>query len=98
MGKYLMLWELNRSLMPLDPKERARGYAGLMAFVEQDIERGITKDWGSFVGEGNGYCVVEGSEVDISKMVQQYSPFCQFSTHPIASFDQMKEMIKSISG
>ncbi len=96
MGKYLMLWTLNRSLLPIDPHERGQGFAALMAFVAQDIEVGLTKDWGCFVGEGNGYCVVEGSEVDISKMIQQYSPFCEFATHPIASFDQMTEVIRSI--
>lgn len=96
MGKYLMLWKLNRSLLPIDPHERGQGFAALMAFVAQDIEVGLTKDWGCFVGEGNGYCVVEGSEVDISKMIQQYSPYCEFSTHPVASFDQMTEVIRSI--
>jgi len=96
MAKYLMFWELNRSLIPIDPKERGQGYSLLMAVVQQDIEKGITKDWGCFVGEANGYCVVEGSEVDISKMVQQYSPYCEFSTHPVASVDHINEMIESL--
>jgi hypothetical protein len=96
MGKYLMFWELNRSLIPVDPQERGQGFALLMSVVQQDIEKGLTKDWGCFVGEGNGYCVVEGSEVDIAKMVQQYSPYCEFSTHPVASLDQMNEVIQSL--
>ena len=96
MGKYLMFWELNRSLIPVDPQERGQGFALLMSVVQQDIKKGLTKDWGCFVGEGNGYCVVEGSEVDIAKMVQQYSPYCEFSTHPVASLDQMNEVIQSL--
>ena len=96
MGKYLMFWKLNQSLIPIDPKERGQGYSLLMATVQQDIGKGLTKDWGCFVGEGKGYCVVEGSEVDISKMVQQYSPYCEFTTHPIASVDQINEMIESL--
>jgi hypothetical protein len=96
MGKYLMFWELNRSLIPVDPQERGQGFALLMSVVQQDIEKGLTKDWGCFVGEGNGYSVVEGSEVDIAKMVQQYSPYCEFSTHPVASLDQMNEVIQSL--
>jgi len=96
MGKYLMLWEINRVLIPMDPHERGQGYAALTALIEQDIEVGLTKDWGCFVGEGKGYCVVEGSEVEISKMVQRYSPFCGFSTHPVASLDQMNEVIRSL--
>ena len=61
MQKYLMLWKLNRSLIPVDPHERGQGFALLMALVQQDIEVGLTKDWGCFVGEGNGYAIVEGS-------------------------------------
>ena len=93
-----MLWELNRSLIPVNPQERGKGFAALMAFVQQDIKKGLTKDWGCFVGEGNGYCVVEGSEADISKMTQQYSPFIKFSTHPIASVEQMDELFQSMTG
>ena len=96
MGKYLLFWELNRSLIPVDPHERGQGFALLMALVHQDIEVGLTKDWGCFVGEGNGYSIVEGSEVEISKMVQRYSPYCEFSTHPVASVDQMNEVIQSL--
>lgn len=98
MAKYLMLWKFNRNLIPVTPQERVKSYSALMTFIQQDIERGIIKDWGCFVGESNGYSVVEGSEVDICKMVQRYSPFCGFSTHPIASVDQMNEVIKAISG
>jgi hypothetical protein len=96
MGKYMMFWELNRSLIPVDPQERGQGFSLLLSVVQQDIDKGITKDWGCFVGEGNGYCVVEGSEVDISKMVQQYSPYCKFSSHPVASLDQMNEVMQSL--
>ncbi len=96
MGKYLLFWKLNRSLIPVDPQERGEGFALLMSVVQQDIDKGLTKDWGCFVAEGNGYCVVEGSEVDIAKMVQQYSPYCEFSSHPVASLDQMNEMIQSL--
>jgi hypothetical protein len=62
-----------------------------------DIERGLTKDWGNFVGEGSGYSVVEGSEVEINKMVQQYAPYVRFKTHPVASLDQVEEVVKSLS-
>ena len=46
MGKYLLLWELNRTLIPVDPQERIKGFPGLMALVQQDIGKGLTKDWG----------------------------------------------------
>lgn len=98
MGKYLMIWELNLALIPVNPKERGAGYELLMAMVKQDMERGLSKDWGNFVGEGSGYCVVEGTEVEINKMVQQYAPYVRFKTHPVASVKQVDEVIKSLTG
>jgi len=49
-----------------------------------------------FVGERSGYCLVEGSEVDVFKMTQSYTPFVGFSTHPVATLDNIAEVIKSL--
>ncbi|MBW2492629.1 MAG: hypothetical protein JRE65_15920 [Deltaproteobacteria bacterium] len=98
MGKYLMIWELNYAHIPVDPKERGAGYEMLLAMVKQDMEKGLSKDWGNFVGESSGYCIVEGSEVEINKMVQQYSPYVSFKTHPVVSVEQVDEVIKSMIG
>ncbi len=43
MQKYLMLWKLNRSLIPVNPQERGEAFALLMSLVQQDIEVGFTK-------------------------------------------------------
>jgi len=97
MGKYLMIWDLNLALTPVDPKERGAGFGLLLSMVKQDIEKGLSKDWGNFVGEGSGYCIVEGSEVEINKMVQQYAPYVTFKTHPVVSLEQVGEVIKSMT-
>jgi hypothetical protein len=96
MGKYLYLWELDRTKIPVDAKERGVGLTMLLEMVKQDIKKGITKDWGAFAGEFNGYSVVEGTEVEILKQVQQYTPFVYFKTYPIASIAQVEEMIKAL--
>ncbi len=98
MGRYLALWEVDQTKIPIDPKERGGGWSLLMAMVRQDIERGITKEWGAFVGERNGYSVFEGSEVEVMNALQQYVPFCFFKVHPIATESQVNEMIKALSG
>ena len=49
MGKYLVLWRVVQTQIPIDPKERGEGWGMLMAMVRKDIEKGITKDWGAFV-------------------------------------------------
>ncbi len=98
MGKYLMIWDLNLEHTPVDPKDRGAGYELLIAMIKQDMERGLTKDWGNFVGEGSGYAIAEGSEVDINKMVQQYTPFVRFTTHPIISLEEVAQVIKALTG
>ena len=55
MGRYLSLWEIDKSKIPVDPKERGGGWSLLMAMVKESLEKGGTKDWGAFVGETSGY-------------------------------------------
>ena len=98
MGKYLVLWEVDRTKIPIDPKERGVGWGALMAMVKQDREKGLTTSWGSFVGENNGYAVFEGTELEVMNALQQYVPFCLFKVHPIATEDHVNEMIKALSG
>ena len=97
MGKYLLLWEVDWTKIPLSSKERGAGWNGLMEMVKQDIKKGISKDWGAFVGEIGGYAVAEGTEVEIANMVQQYVPFVHFKVHSIASVSQIEEMIKALT-
>jgi hypothetical protein len=98
MGKYLLLWSLNQNLIPVDPKERASGWAMLMEMAKQDLNKGIAKDWGSFPGENRGYSIVEGSVLDVMKMAQQYAPYVKFEVHPVASVNEIGELLKHMSG
>ncbi|MCX5919453.1 MAG: hypothetical protein NTX30_22615 [Deltaproteobacteria bacterium] len=97
MGKYLLLWEVDRTKVPVNPKERMAGFNVLLEMVKQDIKNGTTKDWGAFVGELNGYSVVEGTEVEIMSGLQKFAPFVHFKTHPIASVTQTEEMITALT-
>jgi hypothetical protein len=69
-----------------------------MAMVRQDIEKGITKDFGAFIGETGGYAVYEGTELEVMNTIQQYVPYCIFKTYPIVTESQVNEMIKALSG
>jgi hypothetical protein len=97
MGKYLMLWEVDKTKTPIDPKERGAGFTFLLDMVKKDLEKGIMKDWGAFVGENNGYCVAEGNEVEIGNMTQQYIPFVFFKVYPVASKSQVDEIVSALS-
>jgi hypothetical protein len=92
MGKYLLLWEVARTTIPVNPKERGAGFNMLLEMVKQDMKKGLTKDWGAFVGEHRGFSVVEGNEVEILNQVQRFTPFVYFTVHPIASLAQIEEM------
>ena len=98
MAKYLIRWEIDQTKIPLDPRQRGEGWGFLLAMVKQDIEKKITTDWGAFIGEGCGYTVIEGSEVEVMNALQQYVPYCTFKTHPVASVGQVEEMLKALSG
>ena len=97
MEKYLLLWEFDQTKIPVGPKERRVGFNMLMKVIKQDIKKGILKDWGLFVGENHGYSVVQGTEVEVIKAVQQYTPFVYFASHPIATVNQAGEMIKVLT-
>jgi len=98
MGRYLVLWEVDQSRVPVDAKERVGAWSLLMAMVKQDREAGKIKEWGTFVGEINGFAVYEGTEVEVASKLVQYSPYVSFKVHPLLSESQTNEVIKSLSG
>ena len=97
MGKYLLLWEIDPTKKPVDSKERGIEFKMLMKVIKQDTKKGILKDWGLFVGESHGYSVVQGTEVEVIKAIQQYTPFVYFAAHPIASVNHAGEMMKVLT-
>jgi len=96
MAKHLLTWSIDHSRISVDPKERGASWGALLSMVENDLERGAMKDWGVFPGENKGYCIFEGSNLELMKVTQQYSPFVEFNTHPVASILEAKDLIKSL--
>ena len=98
MAKYLLLWELTKNLVPIDPKERSTGWGTLLAMVKKDLAEGLMKDWGAFPGENRGYLIVEGSQLDVLKMTQQYMPFVQFKIHPVSAVGEIETLLDHMAG
>ena len=98
MSKYLLIWRLDPSRVPSDSRERGKGWGMLMTMIKTDREKGILKDWGAFPSEGRGYCVLEGSPLEVMKMTEQYAPFVHFETHPVASVNEVEQLIRHLSG
>ncbi len=98
MAKHLLIWRMINDRVPVDPQERGVGWGALLKMVENDLERGVMKDWGAFPGEGKGYAIFDGSNLDLMKMTGQYNPFVVFETHPVATILEVGDFIKTISG
>ncbi len=98
MGKYLILWDLDWDLIPQDLKERAAAWKVFLDFINEDMDKGMTKDWGTFVGNTSGYTVNEGTEVEVMNMLQRYIPWVHFEAHQVASLSQLKELTKLMGG
>ena len=96
MAKYLVLWQIDTTRTPATPQEQRAMYEASLAMVEKDAKSGISKDWGQFIGGTRGYGVVEGNEVEIASMLQQYNPFVQFELHPVLTTRMIRQVIKTM--
>jgi len=96
MGKYLVIWEIDASRLPVSRKERAAGWKALLNFIKEDLKSGLTLDWGAFVGELKGYSIIEGDEVAINISLQQYSPFVTFKLRSITSVEQAEQLVEAM--
>ena len=97
MGKYLVIWKIDASRLPISRKERAAGWKALMNFIKEDIKDGVTLDWGAFVGELSGFAINEGDEVDINVRLQKYSPFVSFKLHAITNVEQTDQLLEKMT-
>ena len=84
--------------VPVDPKERSAAWGLLMGMIQKDKEKGILKDWGAFTSEGRGYCLVEGTQLEVMQMTEQYTPYVQFETHPVSSIGEINQLLKLMAG
>lgn len=96
MAKYLMMWELDLTKVPVNPKERATMWGPMIQMVKQQMAQGGTTEWGCFAGETRGFSIAEGDEMTVSNSVQKYLPYVTFTVHQIISVNQMEELIKNL--
>ena len=96
MAKYLLLWELDKTKIPTDLKERAALWEPMIQRVKQNISSGATKDWGSFVGELKGFTIIEGDEMRINNTALMSLPYLTYTVHPFISVDEMLKVIDNL--
>jgi hypothetical protein len=96
MGRYLLLWQLENTRVPEKAKDRAMGWGMFVETIKKDMKDGIQRDWGAYVGEGRGYGIVEGNEIEVAALINQYSPYIRFEVKPLLTIEQTEEFLKTI--
>ena len=96
LGRFLLLWQIDQNRIPVNKTERYDGWIKLISTVKNHMKTGITKDWGAFIGESKGFCIVEGLNKDISIALQEYAPFVTFKTYPITELNDVEKVIASL--
>jgi hypothetical protein len=96
MGRYLVIWELDETKIPMGPEERKAIWQGSLAMVKQDIASGMTKDWGIFTGQTNGFAISEGTEEEVHAAMMKYVPMVRFKVHQLLSVDQLENVVNAM--
>ena len=89
MAKYVLLWEMDNTRTPEDLEERKTRHRGFQDIVRQQMKDGEIADWGAYVGETKGFCIVEGSAEDVHKLVGRWVPWVSFQTRELLSIEQV---------
>jgi hypothetical protein len=97
MGKYILHWEIDSMKTPEDPKERQEQWSFFQATIVQHMKENDIKEWGEYVGEANGYAIIEGTEVEVQKLVSLWVPFVKFNVKAVMSIEQVMEATKAMA-
>jgi hypothetical protein len=96
MAKYHLLWEVELSRTPVDANEKRAQWQMLQAQVREQMEAGVIVEWGQFAGEPRGYTIIEGSEIDLTKLTNIYAPFVRFTSRPVMSIEQVMKASEAL--
>lgn len=96
MTKFLILWELDTSMLPESCEEQMALFTRLIKMVKDDLKKSML-DWGEFIGGNAGYSVAEGTEQEIALTLMKYYPYIKFKVHPTLSVNQLEENMKALS-
>ena len=94
MPKFYIRWQMNPSLIPLNPEERVKLWLSMLDMVKDSLKAGVLKDWGICSDASAGYGFSELSETDLYTNLLKWMPYVQFDIKPVLTVDQTIESIK----
>ena len=96
MAKYMVLWEVDTSRTPEDPKAKKAQLLKFQELVKKQLKEGVLKEWGGFVGEMNGYTVFEGRTIDLHTLTTMWIPFVKFTVREVMAIDAVNKATKAL--
>ncbi len=95
MPRFLMLYKVNHTNQPIDPKAALKETEANMAAADELMKAGIFKEHGSF-NPGEGYVIAEvPSREEAYKLAQSFWPGIITDTREIISWEKTKEIVLS---
>jgi hypothetical protein len=91
-----VLWELDESKIPDDPKEKKAMWVAAMDEIRKTLKNGINKDWGVFLDVSRGFNIVEGEPEEVYALEAAFVPLARMEIHPFISLDQAQKAIKKM--
>ena len=76
MGKYLVIWTINKEYITADPEENNKMIKMLNSLVKQGFQMGL-KDWGMFANTMEGFYIFEGEFNDLVVGIKLAAPFVE---------------------
>jgi hypothetical protein len=96
MARYMVLWEVDASRIPEDPKTKKSLLLGFQELVKKQLKEGIVKEWGAFAGEMTGYIITEGKAVGLHAITAGWVPYVKFTTKEIMTIDEVNKATKAL--
>ncbi len=97
MGRYLVLWGVDTSRTPEDPESRKAQWGLLVAIMTEDMKSGLVQEFGEFIGETNGYCIVEGEDQQVHDFTNKYVPFITFDVKQAVPLETVDTTVQGIA-
>jgi hypothetical protein len=98
MARYLVLWEIDTTKTPEDPKAKKAQYLAFGDLVKKQLQEGAVKEWGLFLGSAEGYNIFEGSNVELQTLIGMWTPFIRFNTRELMTIDEVIKANKALPG
>ena len=97
MARYLALWHLNPFVQfPTDPSKLLELNEKMWAVMDDQIKKGMVKEFGVFQDGTSGYLIAEGNATDVFTASNMFMPYIIGESHEIIPYEKQKEIIRAL--